>query len=132
MELRVNTTVSYTHNSVNGYIDIGGCDPDVAHDDNGNLIEDHRGYEYQYDVDNRLRYVYNDVNADGDYDSPGDTLYAEYQYDAMGRRIYSSIDSAARQYYYDGQRVIVETDGSGTFQQRYYDIVPIFERVRVS
>ena len=49
----------------------------MYYDDAGNLIGDDRGYSYAYDFENRLVEVR----------SFTDTLLAEYEYDALGRRI---------------------------------------------
>jgi RHS repeat-associated protein len=51
-------------------------------------------------------------------------LVAEYSYDAMGRRVekYDAIATATTRYYYDNQRVLLETEdtGSGFNDARYF------------
>jgi YD repeat-containing protein len=51
-----------------------------------NFIEDHRGYSYSYDYENRLIQIYIDDNSSDEYDT-GDRNIAEFTYDALGRRI---------------------------------------------
>lgn len=96
----------------------------MTHDAAGNLVEDHRdrGYSYIYDYENRLVQVYEDINTDDDYDDGTDTNIAEFTYDALGRRIEmvawdnsGTPTSTTTHYYYDDQRVLLETDyDSGT------------------
>ncbi|NLH17242.1 MAG: hypothetical protein GX455_11740 [Phycisphaerae bacterium] len=45
-------TTQYTHNTANEYLTVGGTT--VYYDAAGNLTQDHRGYQYDYDQDNRL------------------------------------------------------------------------------
>ncbi len=70
---------------------------------------DHRGYTYHYDYENRLV----------DIRKTNDTItVAEFEYDALGRRIemvaynnsVNPVASVTTRYYYDDQRVLLETD----------------------
>ena len=74
------------NNAVNEYETINNATQNVFHDDNGNLTTDHRGYSYLYDYENRLIQIYIDDNSPAGYDS-GDTNIAEFEYDALGRRM---------------------------------------------
>jgi len=76
----------------------------------GNLSDD-TTYDYYYDHENRLTKVLRQ----------GAMPIAEYTYDALGRRI-QTIDVAAgttTRYYYDGWRVLTETNGSDVAQRDY-------------
>ena len=88
---------------------------EVTHDAAGNLTSDHRGYSYGYDNESRLVLVYEDDDASGDY-SAGDTDIAMFTYDALGRRIemVDAVAGSTMRYYYDDQRVLLETDATGT------------------
>lgn len=103
---------SYTHNPVNEYsqIVVDGTTKTPEYDAAGNLTQDHRGYKYYYDQDNRLTQI---------RDSAGTVTKATYTYDALGRRIESVIGTTTTRYYYDGQKVLLDANGSGT-NQRYY------------
>jgi RHS repeat-associated protein len=120
------TDVYGPNNAVNEYTSINSVP--VTHDDNGNLTADHRGYSYIYDNESRLVRIYIDDTAPAGY-NPGDTHIAEFEYDALGRRIemvafdnsVSPAASTTTRYYYDDQRVLLETDATGTeFDVRYY------------
>lgn len=105
-------TCNYTHNVANEYLTV--CSVSVAHDDAGNLMADHRGYVYEYDMENRLTKV---SRSDS-------TLVATFEYDALGRRI-EKVDTIAgitKRYYYDDQRVAVQTQvvGAAETDQRYF------------
>ncbi len=85
---------------------------EIEHDDAGNLTADHRGYSYEYDSENRMSRVYIDIDEDGEYNDGTDTKIAQFTYDALGRRI-EKVDAIAdktTRYYYDDQRVLLETD----------------------
>jgi RHS repeat-associated protein len=120
---RDGTARSYTlGNAANEYATV---DPDgsggspaapVGYDAAGNLSVDEAGREYEYDEYNRLT---------GVIASDGTTVLAEYAYDALGRRIRSSILVTAgsppvvTRYYHDGSRMIEERDGSDA-RRRYH------------
>ncbi len=106
MEDRGDNTIAYAANTVNEYTAIGGVG--VAYDACGNLSEDAAGYQYFYDHDNRLTQVQDN----------GDNVKAEYAYDAIGRRIRTVLGGVTTKYYYDGQRVLLETDDAGTTNRR--------------
>ena len=71
----------------------------LSYDAAGNLVGDDRGYNYVYDFENRLVEVR----------SFTDTLLAEYEYDALGRRTIkreyqtdgSTVDKTVRYYHND-------------------------------
>ena len=96
----------------NEYLTVGGIA--VTHDDAGNLTGDHRGYVYEYDMENRLTTVRQSDT----------TVVATFEYDALGRRIekVDAIAQTTRRYYYDDQRVAVQTLVSGGVEtdDRYF------------
>jgi RHS repeat-associated protein len=117
------TDEDYAVNTLtNRYTDIGGAGvPDPQHDDAGNLREDHRGYSYIYDYENRIIRIFED-NGDDVYTSGTDTNIAEFAYDTQGRRImvYDAVlDAETRFYYSDNWQVLAEYDDSDVLQ-RYY------------
>jgi RHS repeat-associated protein len=84
---------------------------DVTWDLRGNLTEDDDGKEYFYDRQNLLTRV-----EDG-----SSNRIASYAYDALGRRIEKDVEDApgiggqaVTRFYYDGHRMIEETDDGGT------------------
>ena len=83
----------------------------VLHDEAGNLVMDQKGYQYEYDHDNRLTKITQDT-----------TDIAAFTYDALGRRIekieYDTPNLTTR-YYYDGWRVLSETNAAGEIQRDY-------------
>jgi len=42
-----------------------------------------------------------------------------YRYDALGRRIEKAVDAAVTRYVYDGDDIVLETDGQGSLLRRY-------------
>jgi hypothetical protein len=103
----------YQHNDVNEYTYIGlASGTNVTHDDAGNMTGDHDGYTYHYDYENRLTRV----------KKSSDTLdVAVYTYDALGRRIAveDCIADTTTHYYYDGWRVLSETDDNDDWLRDY-------------
>ncbi len=105
----------YQHNDVNEYTYIGlGSGTNVTHDNAGNMTGDHDGYTYHYDYENRLTRV----------KKLSDTVdVAVYTYDALGRRIekieYASPSNITTRYYYDGWRVLSETDDNDDWLRDY-------------
>ena len=84
---------------------------DYVHDGNGCLVEIVEGttrlVEYHYDYENRLVKVVED--PDGTPTTP-----AEYEYDGLGRRVWSDVGGIETRYIYDGDSVIEEyLDDSG-------------------
>jgi len=105
VNLRSGSDESYSvDNLTNRYNSVGGNSLD--YDDAGNLTQDPNGYEYEYDYENRLIEI-----------TKGETTIAEYEYDALGRRI-EKTDSVANEttrYYYDNDwRVLAEYDDNDT------------------
>jgi RHS repeat-associated protein len=94
------------YGNVNQYETIGGNS--LSYDGRGNLTVDQHGYQYSYDYENRITQIKDSSN----------NVVVDYTYDALGRRIQKD-DGAVTRYYYDGQRVLLETDGSDD-DQRYY------------
>ena len=99
----------------------------LRYDDNGNLVEDAE-YTYQYDSRNRLRIATRKANG----------VVAEYFYDAMGRRIRKEVSNSGANngvtdFYYDGNQVVEERDGSNILTQQfvygnYIDEVLVMDR----
>jgi YD repeat-containing protein len=97
---RAGVTTAYgVVDAANEYTSVAGAA--VSYDEADNLIVDEDGRQYTYDEQNRLTEVRD----------AGDVLLASYAYDALGRRVSSTIGTQATRYYYDGQRVIEERDG---------------------
>ncbi len=86
---------------------------DLPYDAAGNLARDEDGRGFAYDEHNRLTRVYLDTDGDAAFDD-GETVLANYTYDALGRRIAfeDPVAGVTTRYYYDGQRVIEERDGT--------------------
>ena len=104
-------TYTYEHNSVNQYLsreaNVMGItlSETYSHDDNGNLSVDENGNSYSYDYRNRLIEV-EDSNS---------VTIAEYQFDALGRRISKTVGSETTYFFYNtAGRVIAEYDDSVT------------------
>jgi RHS repeat-associated protein len=114
---RTSDSFSYVHNEVNEYetITLNGTPATLLHDAAGNLTRDHRGYLYEYDMENRLTTVRR---------SDTTTIVATFDYDALGRRIekVDAIAGTTTRYYYDDQRVAVQTLVSGGVEtdDRYF------------
>jgi len=97
---------NYTINQVNAYTNVtDSIAVSPAYDANGNTLNDGR-HAYSYDYENRL------VTVNG-----GTT--AVYKYDALGRRISKILPGSTINYYYDGQRIIEERDGSDNISATY-------------
>ena len=111
---RVGSNVSYTTDPyTNRYTQVGASYP--LYDDAGNMIRDEKGYEYDYDYENRIVKVWKNSRA---------TQVAEYVYDALGRRI-RKIDNLAsansRWYYYnDKWQITAAYDDSGNATKWIY------------
>ena len=112
LNTRGDQDVAYLHNVANEYTSIGG--QSVSHDAAGNLSADDNGYTYEYDHDNRLTKIEK-------RDDTGNVTVAEFTYDALGRRIefIDSITTTTTRYYYDGWRVLSETNAAGDIQRSY-------------
>ena len=99
-------TTNYTVNPVNAYTSITDSQTvNPAYDANGNTLNDGT-HSYSYDYENKL------VSVDG-----GTT--AAYKYDALGRRVSKILPGSTINYYYDGQRIIEERDGSDNISATY-------------
>ncbi len=110
-------TTTYTTNEFNGYkqIQIGDSTINLKYDYGDNLIEDAR-YYYLFDVENRLLKVAENNGI------PFSKMIAEYEYDALGRRIQATIEKVTTYYIYDEDRVIEEQDQQGNTTASYiYD-----------
>jgi RHS repeat-associated protein len=82
-----------------------------VYDANGNLIRQQATagqQQFEYDYRNRL------VRFTG---AAG--LEAEYQYDALGRRVARMVNQSVTRYFYDGWRVCEEQDASGQTRAAY-------------
>ena len=109
--LRDDGTVNFTVDSAtNRYTAIGGSS--ISHDEAGNLTVDKDGYQYTYDYENRVVKIV----------AEQETLIAEFDYDAQGRRmrVYDAVADTTTLYYYsDNWQVLAEYDDAGN-QQAYY------------
>jgi RHS repeat-associated protein len=108
-------TVNFTVNSLtNRYTSIGGNS--ISHDAAGNLTQDHDGYHYVYDYENRVTRIYK-------MDGQSEVDVAQYVYDALRRRIgkWDAVASEATFYYYnDGWQVLAEYDYMGPLRRFVY------------
>jgi RHS repeat-associated protein len=115
-EARDTSVTTYTDNVLNQYTAIsGGANP--IHDAKGNLVRNELGYGFSYDFENRLTQVFDDLDADGEYDPGSETLFAEYHYDALGRRVHVTGQPAPaveRYRYFDGPVPLVDFDATAT------------------
>jgi RHS repeat-associated protein len=106
------TTINYTTNNVNEYINIGNAT--LRYDANGNLISQLKNgvtTTYSYNAVNRLT---------GVSDSSGNTW--TYTYDALGNRIASSYNGQQTTYLVDPTglgRIVGQYDGSGNTIANY-------------
>ena len=93
----------------NRYISVGGNS--LSYDNAGNLTQDRNGYDYQYDYENRIVKI-----------TEGETDIAEFEYDALGRRI-RKVDSVADEttmcYHNNDWQVLSEVNESDV-QQRWF------------
>ena len=100
-----------THNAANELTSINSTP--LSYDPNGNLTQDST-YLYRYDTENRLTTVLLASNL---------TVVAQYQYDALGRRVGKTASPAGSSsticYYYDGDRAIEEQDNLGNTLATY-------------
>ena len=87
----------------------------LAYDAAGNLTQDHDGYRYVYDYENRITRIFK-------LDGQTEIDVAQYAYDALGRRI-GKYDAAAMEttfYYYNDQWQILAAYDEYSSLQRYY------------
>ncbi|NLW83450.1 MAG: hypothetical protein GXY41_03450 [Phycisphaerae bacterium] len=100
-----------TPNITNRYTAVGG--QPLAYDAAGNLTQDHDGYRYVYDHENRITRIFK-LNGQTEID------VAQYAYDALGRRI-GKYDAAAMEttfYYYNDQwQILAEYTDDTTCRQ---------------
>jgi len=98
------SSVSYSANNLNQYTAVGSASP--TYDGNGNLTSDGT-FTYGYDAENRL------ISASGS----GNTV--SYAYDASGRRKSKTVNGISTYTLSDGDREVLESDGSGNVLRRY-------------
>ncbi len=109
---RQGETTQYTlANPANEYAAING--QAVQYDGTGNLCRDEDGRGYAYDEQNRLVRVFEDTNGNGVHDA-GETVLANYAYDAFGRRVeFENLGAGTTtRYYHAGVSVIQERDAA--------------------
>ncbi|MCC8145042.1 MAG: hypothetical protein LIO93_01095 [Bacteroidales bacterium] len=96
----------YTANAMNEYTAISGdANQSFQYDRNGNLLSD-QTHTYHYDFDNNLIRVDDDNTA-------------SYLYDALGRRIAKINDGQRTNFYYAGDQIIEERNGSDDIVATY-------------
>jgi RHS repeat-associated protein len=97
-----NSTSAYSPNGLNQYTSVAGLN--FGYDPNGNLTSDGSS-TYGYDVENRLVSVNSDVSL---------------TYDPLGRLFQVTSTSGTRQFFYDGDQLVAEYNGTtGAMQSRY-------------
>lgn len=108
--------ISYTHNLVNEYTALSPQGYSPQYDANGNLTRNDRGFQFEYDYENRLTAVR----------APNGDPLTEYYYDALGRRNSEYRTDAAVSgyavpvYFYDGKNLVAEYDYDTGDLVRYY------------
>ena len=112
---RDTTAKVYTDNILNQYSAITGQNSAPLHDAKGNLVRNENSYGFIYDFENRLTHVFNDSSpSNGQFDA-GETVYAEYVVDALGRRVQFAADGETSYRFYDSSDVLLaEYDGADT------------------
>jgi RHS repeat-associated protein len=99
-----NVTRAYTSNGLNQYTASGSVT--LSYDANGNLSSDN-STSYVYDDENKL------VSASGSHS-------ASLAYDPLGRLWQvSSTSTGTTRFYYDGDHIAIESDGSGNVLRAY-------------
>lgn len=96
-------TTNYAVNNVNEYTEIRG-NLAMQYDANGNMVKD-EAHTYRYDYNNKLVQV--------------DDNTATYAYDALGRRIRKTTAEGIVNFFYAGDDVIEEQDGSKALLATY-------------
>ncbi len=112
---------TYQHNEVNEYTGITTAGQPLqtpVHDEAGNLTSNGSGYGFAYDYENHLTRVFVDGNHNGQQDT-GETVLADYTYDALGHRVKQVKAGQTTLFYYDGETVLAEYNGTGSLQ-RYH------------
>jgi RHS repeat-associated protein len=102
-------TVNYGYDAANRLTSVNG--QVYGYDQNGNLLDD-GNKTYTWDADGRLT----EVRKKAD-----NSLIAQYEYDADGRRVKSVVNGVVTNFHYDGAsiRVLYETDGAGALTTLY-------------
>ncbi len=98
------TTTEYTVNTVNQYTAVDATN--YSYDNYGNLTSDGTltlGYDYEDSLASASK----------------SGTSAAYVYDALGRRIEKTVNSAATKFFYDGDDIIAEYDAGGTLLRKY-------------
>ncbi len=130
------------NNQANEYADINSHG--LLYDAAGNLTLDETGTGYAYDFENKVVTVFDDADSDGTLDG-GETVMAQYAYDALGRRVRfinyfdqsgiygTGATTVTTRFVYDGQNVIEEydDDDQAPVRQRYYVHGPLYIDERV-
>ncbi len=99
-------TTNYSVNNINAYSSIqSAVNITPLYDANGNNTFDGTN-NYNYDSENNLISVNSGV-------------IAEYEYDALGRRIRRIVDTSIFNYYFDGIQIIEEYDSTNTLVNSY-------------
>jgi RHS repeat-associated protein len=99
------SVTTYTPDLVNAYTSITPSIVAPDHDGNGNLIQNDRDFDFEYDFENRL------IRIRG----PDDAVITEYAYDALGRRVKAHLPTTSDTtlYYFDKTNVACEYNFDG-------------------
>ncbi len=104
---------TYVANSINAYTSVsGGISLTPTYDGDGNMTSD-GARAFTYDYMDRLTGVL-DVATN-----------AAYTYDALGRRIMKIVNGVITKYFYDGDEVVEERDGSDVVKTTYTTLAEI-------
>lgn len=111
-----------SNTTANQYVSVkkGKVPKPFSYDAAGNLTQNEHDYTFEY---------YGEGNALGRIKDPFGTILQTYGYDALGRRIFvrdgdsdgSGDPLPATWFFYDGQRVLFETDNTGSVRRSYVD-----------
>ncbi len=99
------TTTTYTDNNLNQYTAVGSYT--YVHDKNGNLTDD-GSQKYEYDYKNQIVRI-----------KQASTTIAEYEYDALGRRVEKDDQTNVERYIHSGNETVAVYDGSNVLVREF-------------
>lgn len=99
--------MQFSPNEVNAYTTVDGTS--YVYDENGNLTDDGTNL-YYYNYRNLLVRVVNKADA---------TEVASYGYDALGRRIYKTVDGVMTRYIFEGIHIIAEVAPDNSISKEF-------------
>ncbi len=103
------TTDTRTHNNIHALTARTAPASAQTYDANFNQTGDGVNYTFVYDANDQLQQATNTAT----------TVVTTYQYDALGRRVGKNVGGTITQYYYAGQQIVEEHDGTDTVTAFY-------------